>query len=89
MRHGYAGEVGGDLAGLREIPGIGAVMALMVSALRIWTPTSRLPESTLPPALAEEKVLTVGWGALAVLTCVRNGGMTGQGINVDGGGLQS
>lgn len=35
------------------------------------------------------RLITVDEVAEAVLTCVRNGGMTGQGINVDGGGLQS
>lgn len=35
------------------------------------------------------RLITVDEVVEAVLTCVRNGGMTGQGINVDGGGLQS
>lgn len=35
------------------------------------------------------RLITVDEVAEAVLTCVRNGGMNGQGITVDGGGLQS
>lgn len=35
------------------------------------------------------RLITVDEVAEAVMLCVRNGGMTGQGINVDGGALQS
>lgn len=35
------------------------------------------------------RLITVDEVVEAVLMCVRNGGVTGQGINVDGGGLQS
>ena len=54
--------------------------------------TGRTPEEAL--AALEHKqpirrLITVGEVAEAVLGCVRNGAVTGQGINVDGGGLQS
>lgn len=35
------------------------------------------------------RLITVEEVAEAVLACVRNGGMTGQGINIDGGAIQS
>ncbi|MDO5740015.1 MAG: SDR family oxidoreductase [Ornithinimicrobium sp.] len=35
------------------------------------------------------RLITVEEVVEAIVTCVRNGGMSGQGINVDGGGLQS
>lgn len=54
--------------------------------------TGRTPEEALAALEAKSplhRLITVDEVVEAVLTCVRNGGMTGQGINVDGGGLQS
>lgn len=54
--------------------------------------TGRTPEQARAALEAKQpinRLITVEEVAEAVLTCVRNGGMTGQGINVDGGGLQS
>jgi NAD(P)-dependent dehydrogenase (short-subunit alcohol dehydrogenase family) len=54
--------------------------------------TGRTPEQARAALEAKQpinRLITVDEVVEAVLTCVRNGGMTGQGINVDGGGLQS
>lgn len=54
--------------------------------------TGRTPEQALAALEAKSplhRLITVDEVVEAVLGCVRNGGMTGQGINVDGGGLQS
>ncbi|QFG70390.1 SDR family oxidoreductase [Ornithinimicrobium pratense] len=54
--------------------------------------TGRTPEQALAALEAKSplhRLITVEEVVEAVLTCVRNSGMTGQGINVDGGGLQS
>lgn len=54
--------------------------------------TGRSPEQALAALEAKSplhRLITVDEVVEAVLCCVRNGGMSGQGINVDGGGLQS
>lgn len=54
--------------------------------------TGRTPEEALAALEAKSplhRLITVDEVVEAVLGCVRNGGMTGQGINVDGGALQS
>lgn len=54
--------------------------------------TGRTPEQALAALEGKSplhRLITVDEVVEAVLTCVRNGGMSGQGINVDGGGLQS
>lgn len=54
--------------------------------------TGRTPQEARAALEAKQpinRLITVDEVVEAVLTCVRNGGMTGQGINVDGGGLQS
>ncbi|AXH98070.1 SDR family NAD(P)-dependent oxidoreductase [Ornithinimicrobium avium] len=54
--------------------------------------TGRTPQEARAALEAKQpikRLITVEEVVEAVLTCVRNGGMTGQGINVDGGGLQS
>lgn len=54
--------------------------------------TGRTPQEARAALEAKQPVnrlITVDEVVEAVLACVRNGGMTGQGINVDGGALQS
>ncbi|WP_109474279.1 SDR family NAD(P)-dependent oxidoreductase [Ornithinimicrobium cavernae] len=54
--------------------------------------TGRSPEQARAALEAKQginRLITVEEVVEAVLACVRNGGITGQGINVDGGGLQS
>ena len=54
--------------------------------------TGRTPEEARAALEAKQpigRLITPDEVAEAVMTCVRNGGMTGQGINVDGGALQS
>ncbi|WP_202865378.1 SDR family NAD(P)-dependent oxidoreductase [Ornithinimicrobium sufpigmenti] len=54
--------------------------------------TGRTPEQALAALEAKSplhRLITVDEVVEAVLTCLRNGGMSGQGINVDGGALQS
>ncbi|SOC53675.1 SDR family NAD(P)-dependent oxidoreductase [Ornithinimicrobium cerasi] len=54
--------------------------------------TGRTPEEARAALEAKQpinRLITVEEVVEAILTCVRNGGMTGQGLNVDGGGLQS
>lgn len=54
--------------------------------------TGRSPEEARAALEAKQpigRLITPDEVAEAVMTCVRNGAMTGQGINVDGGALQS
>ncbi len=54
--------------------------------------TGRTPEQARAALEAKQpinRLITVDEVVQAVLTCVHNGAITGQGINVDGGGLQS
>lgn len=54
--------------------------------------TGRTPQEARAALEAKQpinRLITVDEVVEAVLACVRNGGITGQGINVDGGGLQS
>ena len=54
--------------------------------------TGRTPDEARAALEAKQpihRLITVDEVVEAVLACVRNGGITGQGINVDGGGLQS
>lgn len=54
--------------------------------------TGRTPEEARAALVGKQpsnRLITVEEVVEAVLTCVRNSGMTGQGINVDGGGVQS
>lgn len=54
--------------------------------------TGRTPEQARAALEAKQpinRLITVDEVVEAVLACVRNGAITGQGLNVDGGGLQS
>ena len=54
--------------------------------------TGRTPEEARAALEGKQpigRLITTDEVAEAVMTCVRNGGMTGQGLNVDGGALQS